>query len=116
MEERDFQASLENFIERCQNMVNEDWDEKGYSKNLEAMPYPIIAYMPPKRNTRYVRITKSSFSHQMSVYCFVDSKNGDVLKAKSWKGPEPRYTRGNIYSEQNGMEGVNPYGANLITR
>ena len=104
-----FQTCLENFVEIAQNVVNQNWDDMGYSKNLEAMPYPVIAYVEPKQNTRYVKITIDSL-HQMSVYCFIDSTNGDILKAASWKAPA-KTARGNIYDEDSILAGITPYGA-----
>lgn len=43
------------------------------------------------------------------VYCFVDRKTGDVLKAASWKAPA-KHARGSIYAADP-LAGVGPYGA-----
>jgi hypothetical protein len=45
-----------------------------------------------------------------SVYCFVDKTNGNILKSASWKAPA-KHARGNIFSENNGLENMGPYGA-----
>ncbi len=35
---------------------------------------------------------------QSSVHCFVDNKNGDILKAATWRAPVTDSSRGNIYT------------------
>ena len=105
---QDFQAKLEGLVEIAQNVVNQHRNERGYAR----MPYPIIAYVEPKRNTRYVKLTTNNGT-QTSVYCFVDSRNGDVLKAATWKTPA-KHARSNIYDEDGGRSGINEYGANYL--
>ena len=59
--------------------------------------------------TKYIRIIIDRDSHQ-TVYCFVEKSTGNLLKAASWKAPEPRkHRRGNIYQENN-LEGCERYG------
>lgn len=41
------------------------------------------------------------FEEGRSVHCFVDSQTGDVLKARSWKGPA-KGARGNVFAQPQG--------------
>jgi len=51
-------------------------------------------------------------TNQTSVYAFIKKENGAILKAASWRAPEPKqYERGNIFNE-NPLEGTNEYGVN----
>ena len=45
-----------------------------------------------------------------SVYCFIDTTNGDVLKAASWNAPA-KHARGNLFDESNGLAGMSWTGA-----
>lgn len=49
-----------------------------------------------------------------SVYCFIRKSDGAIVKAASWRAPEPKkYERGNIY-RINPLEGTNVYGVDYI--
>lgn len=59
---------------------------------------------------RYVRVIFLSASGEReSVYAFVDTTNGDVLKADGWKKPA-KHARGNIFAADNGLTNMGPYG------
>ena len=62
---------------------------------------------------RYIRIVENGTGNSTSknVHSFIDSTNGDVLKAASWKAPA-KHPRGNVFSEKNGAEGRSVWGAN----
>ena len=55
---------------------------------------------------KYIKIERGS-----SVFCFIDAKTGDVLKAASWNAPA-KHARGNIFEV--GKEGVDKYGAHYL--
>jgi hypothetical protein len=69
--------------------------------------------------TRYIRIcdvernTGPSKDTQpyirRSAWAFVDRTSGDVLKPASWRAPA-KGSRGNIFSADNGMGSMGPYG------
>jgi len=44
-----------------------------------------------------------------SVFAFIDTTNGDVLKAATFKAPA-KQARGNIYDKMNGLGSMGPYG------
>lgn len=57
-----------------------------------------------KQGRRYMKVIRSG-----SVHCFVDTKNGDVLKAASWSAPA-KHARGNIFDAKNGLGWMQEYG------
>ena len=51
---------------------------------------------------------------QRSVYAFVRRSDGAIVKAATWKAPEPKKReRGNIYND-NPLAGTGVYGVNYI--
>ncbi len=64
---------------------------------------------------RYVRIVKTLYRDptNRSVFCFVDTTTGNVLKAAGWKAPA-KHARGNIYADDNGAGAVSAYGARYL--
>jgi len=72
----------------------------------------VILEEPGKRYIRLIPVEYKDgkpFSESRSVGAFVDITTGDVLKPASWKAPA-KHPRGNIYSEQNGIEAISPSG------
>lgn len=92
----DFAAALAIWIEKAQAIVDE-----GYQgcPNL----HPKLEVMKGRRYLRIVRADEG----QRSAYCFIDTRNGDVLKPAGWKGPA-KHARGNIYTDR---VGVSAHGA-----
>lgn len=58
-----------------------------------------------KVNSKYIRVVQRDDNHG-SVFCFIDSTNGNVLFPKGWKAPDLKNPRGNLFSEQGGLEAV----------
>lgn len=52
------------------------------------------------RGKRWIKIVNTDT--QVSVHCFIDPQNGDVLKAASWERPA-KYARGNLFDESGGL-------------
>ncbi len=48
------------------------------------------------------------------VHSFIDMKNGDILKAASYKAPAKNGVRGNIWSEDIGRSVINEHGCNYL--
>ncbi len=66
------------------------------------------ATLSVERGKRYVRVVRTDKGGpSRSVHCFVDTTNGDVLKAASWKAPA-KHARGNIFA----ADPVSGMGAN----
>lgn len=102
----DFDTALASFVAGCQRIVTEN-DRKYDNPDL----FKTKIEVEPGR--RYVRIVRSDKGLSRSAHCFVDTKNGDVLKAAGWKAPA-KHARGNIFNADNGLDCMGPYGAAYI--
>ena len=106
--------NLHNRITLYKEMLQEIID-RVYGKHYPNLTPPTITLEPGRR---YVRVVKAQdcggVLTQKSVHSFIDMTNGDVLMAASWKSPA-KHARGNVFSEDNGMGGVNVYGANYLS-
>ena len=105
----DFNTALNLFVTAAQAIV-----DKHYNDNYPRQG----AKLSTTKGRRYVRVVKTGmFDGEevkgQSVYCFVDTTNGDVLKAAGWKSPA-KHARGNIYEDGNGALGVTAYGATYL--
>lgn len=103
----DFETALSAYIERVQELQNAHYAQ--YEGRLT--PPLIVA----ERGKRFVRIVKveQGISSGRSVHSFVDTKDGAVLKAASWKKPETKNPRGNIYNPDP-VDGVTAHGAKYL--
>ena len=89
------------FVERCQTVVDAEYGTGQFRQLLTVDP----------KGQRYLRIvTKRAGEEHGSVYCFIDTTNGDVLKSASWKAPA-KGARGNILAEDGGLTRMTAYGA-----
>ena len=79
--------------------------DKHLAENYPSIPFKMTGYAPGRR---YIKVVRGS-----SVHCFVDTTNGDVLKAASWKAPA-KHARGNIWNDDNGLGAVGVYGAHYL--
>ena len=59
------------------------------------------------------RIVRFNHSGQKLVFGFVDKRNGDILKAETFKKPA-RHVRGNILNKDNGRSAVDPFGIRYL--
>lgn len=105
METTTFQTRLNSFLTSAQDMIHNTM-QKTYFYELSI-----------KAGKKYVKIL-ATVNHngnkgQQSLFCFINMENGDILKAESYSKPHPT-PRGNIFSEDLGMSGINTYGANYI--
>jgi len=75
-----------------------------------AKQYKHIATPPHlsiEKGKRYWKIViKDS---QTSVFAFIDTQNGNVYKAASWRAPA-KHARGNIFDFDRGARWIGPYG------
>jgi hypothetical protein len=102
-----FDAALARFVADAQALV-----DAHMAADFPRNPRKVLAVM---RGGRYARITVDDVrdgkpAGQRSCFCFVDSTNGDVLKAAGWKAPA-KGARGNIYTYTNVNECITSYGA-----
>lgn len=99
----DFDTALDAFVAGCNAMATAN-DAK-----FENVKFNTRITVDPK-GKRYKRIVRSDDHGSRCVHCFVDTTNGDVLKAAGWKAPA-KHARGNIFNADNGLGCMGPYGA-----
>jgi hypothetical protein len=99
-----FEAALKTFLAGAQAKVDK------HHERYEHVKAPVLTV---DKGRRYLRIV-SQDSAQRSVYVFIDTTSGDILKAASWKKPAPNGVRGNIFSPDNGLGCVDWHGAIYI--
>jgi hypothetical protein len=101
-----FDDALAAFLAKAQAIIDDH-----YARN-----YPTQgAVLTAERGPRYVRIVRSYKGEtSRSAHCFIDTTNGDVLKADGWKKPA-KHARGNIFAE-NAVAGMGPHGALYLRR
>ena len=88
------------FVDRCQAIIDRYMQER----------FPTLARetLSIDPGHRYYKIVKVAHG-QRSVYAFIDSTNGDVLKPATWRAPA-KHARGNLFDEKQGMGWMGPYG------
>lgn len=83
--------------------------------------YPILAgslSVSAKKGQKFIKIIREG-EHQNSVWGFInlshpEFKFGDVLMAKSWKGPSLNKARGNILEQDYVIRGMRQYGPDYL--
>jgi hypothetical protein len=73
-----------------------------------------LAAEDPGPRGRYVRVWSHGLTYgeqngSRRIYCFVDKKTGDVLKAETWKKPA-KHARSNVFDADRGASGVTSHG------
>jgi hypothetical protein len=63
---------------------------------------------------KHSRMNGDRFSTEERVYCYVDRTTGAIYKAAGRHGVQDKRERGNIFSDQNGAEGVTWFGAKYV--
>lgn len=96
-----FEDRLKTFIDGCQKLVDEQYKDHPFGS-------PKIAVCGGRKYVKIARYENDSDSPSC-VFCFVDSINGNVLKAASWSAPA-KHARGNIYNDDNGLSCMSAYG------
>lgn len=100
----DFDAALNAWLERAQNIINEN-----HKRNNFHFQCATLTINP--NGKKYIKIVRSENHVSTSVFCFIERETGNVLKAASWAAPAP-HPRGSIYEV--GNEGVSAYGAHYL--
>lgn len=93
-----FLVAVQTFVDRVQDQYEKYWKDQGYTFS----PAPVITIDP--KGQRYLRLVVNNHT-QRSVFAFIVTTNGDILKAASWKAPA-KHARGSVFSSENGMEAV----------
>jgi hypothetical protein len=92
-------TALDSFVEKVNEMYLNYRNKRFPDEKFEEK----ISY---KVKSKYIRVTHTMPNDQTMVFCFIDSTNGNVLKANSWKSPDLKNPRGNLFSDKGGLEAV----------
>ena len=88
------------------NKVLEDHRQQNYPNQSPVFKELLVA----SEGDRYIKITRNREGQVGgSAFAFIDRTNGDVLKEASWRAPA-KHARGNLFSPDNGLTCVGPYG------
>jgi hypothetical protein len=113
-EQQNLNKAVNAFIDGAQKII-----DTYFHKNYENLnPTKLVT----KKGGRYIKVIaklggvkgSDSPAHGDSVWAFIDAKEGptfgDVYKAASWNAPA-KGARGNVFSQQNGIEAVGVQGS-----
>lgn len=104
--EVDFAVVFGAFFLSAKKLVDKYYDEN-YPTFRENNQAETLGF---KRGKRYIKIfTTLDGTTPRSAWGFVDTTNGDVLKAAGWSAPA-KGARGNIFDDNNGMGRITVYG------
>lgn len=100
-------ARIDEFLDRLHDMYSAHYKTMGYTHS----PPPSFSL---DYGNKYIRVVTNDGS-QRSVYCFIDAKSGDILKAAGWKAPA-KGARGSIWNDDCDVgddKPCNVHGSNL---
>ncbi len=102
--DKDLNTAFNSWLAGCQKMIAEH-----FAKHLTNLTPDVLTV---EKGSKYWRVVTNRFGDttNRSVYCFIDSRNGDILKSESWKRPA-KTARGNILDSSNGLAQMTVYGA-----
>lgn len=93
--------TIPDFVATAQQLIDDHM-----AANFPNNPRRVLSI--DKGGRKYARIVVDD--GQRSVYCFVEVKTGNILKAAGWQKPSP-IVRGNINDADGGLSAITPYGA-----
>lgn len=96
-------ARIEKFVDIVTTLNFEYYKANGYT--FESPPKASAEY-----GTRYAKIVKTG----SGVHSFIDLKNGNILKAATYKSPAKNGVRGNIFADDYGRSCINEHGTNYL--
>lgn len=112
----EFEAALDRFIVGAQRAIDANTDEVFVSSRARlGDPTFGAKKLSLERGPKYIRVVvsdASSAGSSRSVYCFIDTTNGNILKSASWKTPA-KHARGNIF-DADSTSGITAYGAKYL--
>lgn len=95
-----------------------DWlkemSRKYYEQHYPNLDIPAFRADWGKRNIRIVHLNREGEKYG-SVYCFVEIETGKIMKAGSYKAPEPkRYERGNVNNPETWEDNCHVHGVRYL--
>jgi len=119
MPDAEFETRFQSFIRGCEEIIK--------TNHGQVCPNLRSSWLEIHHGNRYIRILKCDDWNKEALiasgitdpakhigrraHVFVDKTNGDVLRAASYKKPETKHPRGNIFDESGGLRYMTPYGA-----
>lgn len=101
---QNFDNALQGFLNGVK-AISDSYFNKNFSNNKKNE-------FSLSHGNRYIRVISDSHG-QKSLYCFIDSTNGDILKG-SWKAPVKNGVRGNIFKENFGLDCCDWHGPKYL--
>lgn len=96
--------NLQKFIAEVQGKVT-----NYYATNFSNLEVPTIRMGEGKKFWKIFRESRN----ERSVFAFIDKETGNIFKPARWNAPA-KHVRGNINSDQNGLEAVSADGQYII--
>jgi hypothetical protein len=104
-ESDDLEKPVDALVKHIKSIIDDDWKKNDYK-----IMKPVLSVT---KGGRYWRIVlENPQTKGKSVWGFVDTTNGNVLKANGWKAPHPT-PRGNI-NDKSTWKGFGQYGPQYL--
>lgn len=104
--DKKFEKAFNSWFKSSQKLCDDYAKKQGKIDNKNAYAQKLTV----KKNKKYWKvITESLMGSNKSVWAFINTLNGDVLKPASFKAPA-KNARGNIFDKFNGMGNMTAYG------
>jgi len=106
--DKDFEKKFNVWLKGAQKIIDDHAKKQGQGNKTTEDIYANV--LTVKKNKKYWKvITTPKVGAGGSVFAFINTINGDVLKAASFKAPA-KHARGNIFDKMNGLGSMGPYG------
>jgi hypothetical protein len=103
----EFDAALDRYVANAQAVLDAHLARMYMSRTPENPDFG-AQKLSIERGPRYIRIVRADVhGPSRSVHSFIDTRNGDILKAASYKTPA-KHARGNIFKDPG--EAITPHG------
>ena len=105
----DFEQLFSAWMIGAQKLITDSYVKDGYGPGgkYEKLSIPQLWF---QRGKKYIRVVREAHEHDRSAHCFIDTTNGNILKAASWKAPELNHARGNLFDATGGLSWMGVYG------
>lgn len=103
---QNFDSTMSEMVRWINDMLDQNWKDSKYT--FEGAP--VVRVQKGRVNAKLITVRDGGRGSE-SVYGFVEIATGKIMKAASWKAPEPaKHERGNLYNESSWKTAFTPYG------
>ena len=108
---QDFETAFATFFEGTKKIVDEHYKTQFPTLVQDGLDDELTF----KKGKKYVKIIRTQKGNptSASVFAFIDTTNGNILKPASYNAPA-KHPRGNIYDRFNGLAQITPYGPQYL--